>query len=108
MPDASNPELSSIRVKLEDIRDHVEKAAFLQHRLVLLAEEKEQWQLDGEKELLDIVDRVDGWLSSLLLRDLLSRGCIPHVFAFLLFLTYLLHLLLPCLWFAVRWRAGSN
>ena len=47
--------------KLEDLREHVEKAQSLRERLVLPDQEKEAWVLDGESELCNIVEAADEW-----------------------------------------------
>lgn len=53
---------SSKRGKLEDLREHVSKAATLRDRLVMSSDEKKAWVLDGELELSAIVDAADEWI----------------------------------------------
>eukprot|EP00522_Entomoneis_paludosa_P015451 CAMPEP_0172443972 /NCGR_PEP_ID=MMETSP1065-20121228/4143_1 /TAXON_ID=265537 /ORGANISM="Amphiprora paludosa, Strain CCMP125" /LENGTH=1927 /DNA_ID=CAMNT_0013194385 /DNA_START=54 /DNA_END=5837 /DNA_ORIENTATION=- len=62
-PDETNPELSR-KGKIDDIRDHVEKATALRQRLVLPAKDKERWELDGESDLLGLISRVDEWFET--------------------------------------------
>jgi hypothetical protein len=52
---------SSKRGRLEDLRDHVEKADALRDKLILSDEDKEKWRLDGEIELKAIVTAADAW-----------------------------------------------
>ena len=41
--------------------EHLEKGADIRERLVLSAEDKEKWVLEGEEELLSIVNAADDW-----------------------------------------------
>jgi len=60
--DAEDDGESSKRGKLEDLREHVSKAAALRDRLAMSADEKKAWVLDGEDEISAIVDAADDWL----------------------------------------------
>jgi hypothetical protein len=63
LPDskAADEENSSKKGKLEDLREHIDKATSLRERLVLAPEDCDAWILDGEKELVGIVDAADSW-----------------------------------------------
>ncbi|KAL7558921.1 hypothetical protein ACA910_015498 [Epithemia clementina (nom. ined.)] len=67
--------------KLEDIREHLEKATCLRNRLVLTPEEKDEWVLDAEPELKDVISQVDQWFEQY--RDFVEsdsrRGCRPEI-----------------------------
>jgi hypothetical protein len=54
---------SGKRGRLDDLRDHVEKASALRDKLILSSDEKKAWVLDGETELGSIVDAADEWFS---------------------------------------------
>ena len=60
IPDEVDSEMSR-KGKIEEIREHVEKAESLRQRLSLSPEARNQWMLDGEAELTGIVDQVDEW-----------------------------------------------
>jgi hypothetical protein len=51
------------RGRLDDLRDHVEKAVALRDKIILSPDEKKAWVLDGEAELGSIVDAVGEWFS---------------------------------------------
>ena len=59
--------------KIEDLREHATKANALRDRLDLTEPEKEAWVLDGEKELMAIVDAADDWLQ--VNRQLIDADC---------------------------------
>ena len=50
------------RGKLEDLREHMEKAAQIREKLDLSASAKGAWALDGEVEIRAIVQAADEWL----------------------------------------------
>ena len=52
---------TSRRGKLDDLEEHVAKAASLRERLCLPDDEKDKWILDGEEELKAIVDEAHEW-----------------------------------------------
>jgi PLU-1-like protein len=69
--DAENS--SSKRGKLEDLRDHIEKAAQLREKLDLSASAKANWTLDGEDEIRAIVKSADEWFQKVrVFRDTLD------------------------------------
>ncbi len=43
------------------MKEHVEKASHLREKLTLSDREKEAWVLDGEAELVSIVEAADSW-----------------------------------------------
>ena len=51
----------SRRGKLEDLREHVKKASILREKLTLSDADKEAWVLEGEEELISIVEAADKW-----------------------------------------------
>lgn len=51
----------SRRGKLADIEDHVEKASYIREKLALTEKEKEAWILEGEADLISIVEAADTW-----------------------------------------------
>jgi hypothetical protein len=51
----------SKRGKLDDLREHSEKAVALRDKLTLSEEEKDAWLLEGEAELDSIVEAADKW-----------------------------------------------
>ena len=55
--------VDSKKGKLADIKDHVEKAKILRERLSLPNSEKGFWILEGENELVSIVDSADCWFN---------------------------------------------
>lgn len=56
---AENPQ--SKRGKLEDLREHIGKAAQIREKLDLSASAKEAWTLDGEVAIRSIVRAADEW-----------------------------------------------
>eukprot|EP00934_Nitzschia_sp_Nitz4_P003000 Nitzschia sp. Nitz4//scaffold59_size112058//52291//59043//NITZ4_004109-RA/size112058-snap-gene-0.34-mRNA-1//1//CDS//3329555123//2990//frame0 len=58
----SNPD--SKKGKLEELREHAEKAESLRERLVISDEDKLLWKLEGEDELIGIVEAADRWLEA--------------------------------------------
>lgn len=52
------------RGKLEDLREHLEKANQLREKLVLPAPVRNEWVLEGEKEMRAIVDAADAWFEN--------------------------------------------
>ena len=67
--------------KLEELREHMEKANLLRSRLVLASEEKDVWILDAEPELQTVLNQVDEWFDQY--REFVEgdsrRGCRPEV-----------------------------
>lgn len=62
IPDGSSSECNTHkRGRLEDIRDHVEKAEALREKLIISDDQKKKWSLDGEAELKVIVTAADAW-----------------------------------------------
>ena len=57
------------RGKLEDIRDHVDKAELLRDKLTLSEVEKKAWVLEGELALKSIVQAADSWLEEVCLKS---------------------------------------
>jgi len=47
--------------KLEELRDHLEKASGLRDKLVLPPDVRNEWVLEGEKEIFSIVQAADDW-----------------------------------------------
>lgn len=54
-------EPDSRKGKVEELREHLEKGEDIRERLILSPAEKEKWILEGEEELLAIVDAADEW-----------------------------------------------
>lgn len=60
---AKTKKWESRRPKLEELREHVSKSTNLRERLVILDKnERECWQLEGEKDVRLLVDQVETWL----------------------------------------------
>lgn len=55
--------------KLEDLREHYERAEALHERLVLPPEDKGKWLLDGEVELASILQAADDWYDAVRTRE---------------------------------------
>lgn len=52
------------RGKLEDLREHLEKASQLREKLVLPAPVRSEWVLEGEKDMRAIVEAADAWFQN--------------------------------------------
>lgn len=59
----NNSDANRKKGKLEDLQDHLQKAAALRDRLELDSDEKKAWTLQGESELRALVKAAEGWLS---------------------------------------------
>ncbi|KAL3925773.1 MAG: hypothetical protein SGILL_000191, partial [Bacillariaceae sp.] len=64
----------SKKAKLEDLRDHLDKATAFRARLPLSESERNQWSPEGEKEIAKIVDSADDWFEKVC-SVLLQRLC---------------------------------
>lgn len=69
------------RGKIDDVQEHLDKASNLRDRLwFCTGETRSAWILDGEKELIEIIDMADCWFEKVrflvsLLRRIVSRHC---------------------------------
>jgi len=58
---AKEADVNCKKAKLEDLRDHMDKAAVLREKLDLPVSVREAWALEGEKEICSIVEAADEW-----------------------------------------------
>ena len=84
---AKDDNITCKRGKLEDLREHMEKAAVLREKLDLPAAIKDVWVLEGEKEIRSIVQAADDWFEKV-------RACACTLLRIFLKRTYLLTILL--------------
>ena len=71
------------RGKLEDLREHLEKASVLREKLALPAPVRNEWILEGETEMRTIVQAADDWFENVRtsLRLCLSSAAATFAFA---------------------------
>lgn len=58
---AKEENITCKRGKLEDLREHMEKAALLHEKLCLPPSVKNEWTMDGENDIRSILEAADDW-----------------------------------------------